>query len=155
MRVLISVVGLLWLDGRRRDVRRGSLIIRVAVVIIAVVGVLSGHGWCGCGGRRWRIVIAAIAGVRLLPADLPDTALLLGILLLLIRFLIVVIIFLVIPVVEIATTATSQYLAVVVVGRRHSIHRVRGGSNCVAGFAALKMILGLGVATQVVVAHGL
>lgn len=89
------------------------MIVHVAVVIIAAIGVLSGHDWCGCSGR-WRVVVAAVAGVRLLPTSLPDTALLLVVLLLLIRFLIVIV-FLVVLVVKVATAATSQHLAIVVV----------------------------------------
>lgn len=129
------------------------MIIRIAVVIIAIVGVLIGHGWCRRGGR-WRVVTVTIAGVWLFPTDLPDASLLLSFFLL-IRSLGLVFVFLIVSVVEIAATATSQYLAIVVIGRRYSIHRVRGGSDRVAGFAALKIILGFGVATQVVVVHGL
>lgn len=155
--VLISVVVLLQRsDGRRRgDVRRGSLIIRVVVIIIAVVAVLTGNSWRRRGGRR-RITITV---VRLLPADLSNAAnLLLGVLIhvLLVRLLGLVFVLIIVSVVEITATATSQYVAiVVVVGRRHSIHRISGGSHRVAGLAALKVILGLGVATKIIVVHGL
>lgn len=131
------------------------MIVRVAVVIIAVVAVLTGSGWRRRRGRR-RI---AVTVVRLLPADLPDAAdLLLGVLIhvLLVRLLGLVFVLLVVSIVEIAATATSQVaVVVIVIGRGHSVHRVSGGSDRVTGFAALKMILRLGVAAQIIVVHGL
>lgn len=101
--ILISVVVLLQRsDGRRRsNVRRGSLIVRVIVVIIsaviiAVVAVLS-RSWRRCSGRR-----VATTVVRLLPADLPDTAdFLLSVLIhvFLVRLLSLVFVFLVVPII--------------------------------------------------------
>lgn len=129
--------------------------VRVIVIIIAVVAVLTGSSWRRRGGRR-RI---AITVVRLLPADLSDAAnLLLGVLIhvLLVRLLGLVFVLVIVPVVEIAATATSQYVAIVVVaGRGQSIHRISGGSDRVTGLAALKVILGLGVAAKIIVVHRL
>lgn len=89
----------------------------IIVVIIAVVCVLFGRDWRRRGGR-WRIIARTVTGVLLLSADLSDAALLLGVLILFVRFLVLVFIFLVVSVVEISATATSQYLAIVVVRRR-------------------------------------
>lgn len=154
--VLIPVVILLRSGGGRRDIRGGSLIVRVTIVIIAIIIVLIGHDWCRRGGRG-RIIVAV---VRLLPADLPDAALPLGFLICVffIRLFGLIIVFFVVSIViEVTATTAPQYFTVVaiVVRRRYSVHRVRGGSNRIAGLAALKMILGFGVATQVVVVHGL
>jgi len=136
--------------GRRRNVRCGSLIVRVRVVIITVVVPLAGR--CRRGSRR-RVVEG------LFPAGLANATLLRrpGVLarVLFVRFVRFVVVFLIISIVQIAAAAATQQVTVVVAGRGHSVHRVRGRTDRVAGFATLKMILRLGVATEVVVMYGL
>lgn len=140
LRILIPVIILLRPRAGRWDKTVGPLIVIAATVETSVSVLIAGSRRSWCTGRC--VIAIAIVIKLLLPADLPNPRLLLGVLnnLLFVGLLALIILLLAVSVIiKVTTAATTQVPVVirVVTSGGHSVEGVGRGADRIAGFAAL------------------